>query len=563
MRFPQLIRHLVSAAFIGWSGMLFVAAQEVELTDPPSPAPPAESKPLQTLRALYANLDIALRDRDAKQNDLDSAATAAEKADIANDINAINETITGLRADVESVTAGVDIRQLENDLESSIKLDEEFQELVQPIVQELKRATAKPREVEQLRNAVTFHKLRRDLAEKALVRVSELIAEAPDDELMKSLLEAQSMWTQRLEQFTNELTNAQYQLDQRLSEDESLLSSIQDATATFFRTRGKNLLIAGLAVTSVFLLMRLLHSFVRQMTGFRGRKRSFGSRLIDVVYYGFTILLTIIAGLLAFYVMGDWMLLGFSLLLLTGFAWASKTTLPAVFEQAKLLLNLGAVREGERIIYKDVPWEVRRIGIFTNLVNPALEGGNVRLPLRDLIPLHSRPYEPKEPFFPTEQKNWILLADGTLGKIIHQTPEWVQIILLGGSVKTYTIADFIGLVPQNLSRGFRLSVTFGIDYSHQKLATKKIPEVLQDRLENRLATLFGREQLVNLQVEFANAGASSLDYAVQADFDGEAASKYFRIQRAIQSICVDTCNEFRWAIPFTQITIHSAPPSGK
>jgi hypothetical protein len=170
MRFAKNLRNLTAVFLISLGGLTLGTAQDVE-PSPAPPSPPTESKPLQTLRALYANLEIAVRDRDAKQDELRGAATPAETVDITNEINDLNATIAGLRSDMESVAAGVDIRQLSNDLGDSIKLDEEFHELVQPIIQELKRATAKPREIEKLRNAVAFHTLRRDLAEKALIHL--------------------------------------------------------------------------------------------------------------------------------------------------------------------------------------------------------------------------------------------------------------------------------------------------------------------------------------------------------------------------------------------------------
>ena len=184
------------------------------------------------------------------------------------------------------------------------------------------------------------------------------------------------------------------------------------------------------------------------------------------------------------------------------------------------------------------------------------------MPLRDLIPLSSRPFSPKEPFFPCEKGHWLLLADGTFGRVIRQTPEWVQLVLLGSSVKTFPIADFLSQAPQNLSLGFRVQQTFGVDYSHQAIATAEIPSILNERITFGLYQLLGAEKVVNISVEFANAGASSLDMAVLADFSGDAAAKFNHVSRAIQRICVDTCNEHGWIIPFTQITMHQAvPPS--
>lgn len=123
--------------------------------------------------------------------------------------------------------------------------------------------------------------------------------------------------------------------------------------------------------------------------------------------------------------------------------------------------------------------------------------------------------------------------------------------------------DFLAQSPQVLSTGFRLGVTFGIDYQHQAIITRKIPTRIDSALHEALADAGYTEHLANLAVEFAEAGASSLDIEVLADFFGAAAPQYFILRRTIQRICVDACNANGWVIPFTQLTLHVASPNGK
>ncbi len=285
---------------------------------------------------------------------------------------------------------------------------------------------------------------------------------------------------------------------------------------------------------------------------------SFAARLFNVVFHAATIVLSIMAALTTLYSLGDWMLLGLSILFLVGLAWATKATIPRVFEQVKLMLNLGSVREGERIVFHGVPWKVERINVFTDLVNPSLDGGHMRVPLRDLIPLVSRHSNDDEPYFPCKTNDWVMLADATYGKVVKQTPEWVQLVQLGSARVTYATADFVAQNPKNLSHGFRIHGAFGIDYQHQPICTTEVPKVLLTKLKAGLTEIAGEESLVNLNVEFQQAGPSSLDYAILADFANAAASNHNRLNRAIQRICVDTCNENGWVIPFTQVTIHNA-----
>lgn len=152
----------------------------------------------------------------------------------------------------------------------------------------------------------------------------------------------------------------------------------------------------------------------------------------------------------------------------------------------------------------------------------------------------------------------MLLSDGTRGKVVHQTPEVVELVLLGGSRKTYRTEDYIGQSPTNLSTNFRIRSTFGVDYQHQRIATTEIPKLLQNRLQKDFEAAGFAKPLLNLKVEFKNAGASSLDLEVIADFSGKAAQEHELLLRLIQRICVDSCNDHGWQIPFTQVTVHEA-----
>lgn len=144
-----------------------------------------------------------------------------------------------------------------------------------------------------------------------------------------------------------------------------------------------------------------------------------------------------------------------------------------------MILNLGPVRQNERIIFEGIPWQVQKVHIYTSLINPALEGDKIRLPMRDLINLHSRPNGEDELWFPCRKDDWVLLSDDTFGKVLQQTPDYVNIVKLGGTRKVIPAVEFLSLHPANLSKNFRLEVPFGIDYSHQKISIFKVPKILE------------------------------------------------------------------------------------
>jgi hypothetical protein len=152
----------------------------------------------------------------------------------------------------------------------------------------------------------------------------------------------------------------------------------------------------------------------------------------------------------------------------------------------------------------------------------------------------------------------IMLSDDTYGKVLSQTPELVRIKTLKGTVKSYQTADFLARVSDNHSAGFGMRVQVGVDYRHQAICLSEIPEILERRIRQGLKEEIDGKQITSLKVEFHSAGASSLDYWVLATFDGEVAARRRFLERFIQRMFVQACNENGWTIPFTQVTIHQA-----
>ena len=250
--------------------------------------------------------------------------------------------------------------------------------------------------------------------------------------------------------------------------------------------------------------------------------------------------------------------MGLFIILLVGAAWAIERSLPNYFAEAKLMLNLGSVREGERIFYHDLPWQVGRLGYFTCLQNPLLEGGELSIPLRELVAYNSRRFSEGEAWFPSRRGDFVILADGTYGQVLAQTPELVQ-LQSQHAIKSYRTSAFIEQHPRNLSlQGFSLLMTFGLDYQHQSLITGDIIDLFENELRDGLSRLDTSTSLTGLRVEFKAAAASSLDLLAIVTYKGEAAGQYFSLQRRMQAIAVDACNRHGWVIPFEQITVHRA-----
>ncbi|MCF8084813.1 MAG: mechanosensitive ion channel family protein [Deltaproteobacteria bacterium] len=201
--------------------------------------------------------------------------------------------------------------------------------------------------------------------------------------------------------------------------------------------------------------------------------------------------------------------------------------------------------------------------MYSQLENRELEGGYVRLHIKDLTQLRSRPSFENEPWFPSRQGDWVVMSDGTYGEVEAQTPDMVRLRLKGGANRSYKTQEYLSLSPTNLSKGFRITAVFGLDYQHQAGITEEIPHAIEQALVQGLRAQGYGGHMKRIEVEFMTAGASSLDLAVKAEFDGDTALWYQRLQRAIQRICVDACNTHGWVIPFQQVTVHIPEQSGQ
>ena len=256
---------------------------------------------------------------------------------------------------------------------------------------------------------------------------------------------------------------------------------------------------------------------------------------------------------------GDLFLFGIVVLFLLGAAWGGIKVIPQFIESLKLILNVGMVREGERLVFDDIPWKVESLGFRSKLVNSRLNQAEQYLPVRELVGLHSREWSPGETEFPCETGDWVELSDGRTGQIRAQNPSQVVVRHLGGAHTTYPTVEFLSLNPRNLSgESFRVETRFGIDYKHQKDCIEKIPAVMREKLKEKLREIVEEKYILEILVQFAEAGTSSLDYEVQVHLAGEAADDYERVQFALQAILVEACNENEWEIPFAQLTLHQA-----
>jgi predicted nucleic acid-binding Zn-ribbon protein len=518
---------------------------------------------IETLNAILWSIQDMSTQLEAKKHELKQAQTEAEQSDIQHEITQLKAKMDSLQHNFEKIATGVSLEAADKQAKKEFDWKNEVMKLLEPLVQELNKMTARPRQIESLRNQAADLEERLSLVKTAAANIDKLIRNAGDEnkKLKENLKPMKEVWAERERHLNDQLTVLRYQLNELLSQRQSILNTAQDFVKSFFMSRGRNLVLALGAFLGVFFLLRYLHRVMHRYSPIHQSKEGrVYVRAIDVAYYILIGIGSTASALVVLYLAGDWVLLSLAILFLLGIVWTAKEGIPRFWRQIQLMLNLGYVKEGERIIYKGVPWRVSTLSLTAVLENPALQPGVLRLPLTEIMEIHSRPYHENEPWFPCNMGDWVILSDGTRGQTVSQTFEMVQLVLRGGAKKTYSTPDFLGMNPMNISGSFRLKVIFGLDYAHQANITREIPVMLADAVRQGLTDKGYGDDIVQIKAELDSASASSLDLVIIADFNGRAAALYNALRRMIQAIAVDASTANGWGIPFPQITVHTQEP---
>lgn len=501
------------------------------------------------LRALQAEL----RSEDAKGRETQIEARIRERAaDLERLARSFSELATGvdpMSLDVESEPAPFEISQ-------------ELRVLLAPLVNELKRATSRPRELDRLRTEIADLEVELETIDGALVRLDAVAKSTKEPVLEKALATERRDWERRRAALATALEVAQQKLDHRSAESRPIRETVQEVFQVFFKSRGRNLLLALVATLGFLFVLQRIRSFVEARPRFAQRESTLGSRLASLVYSVASVVGAVVVFVVALYLFGDWVLLILALLLILGLVWASKQALPRFWSQAVLILDMGAVRQGQRVVYHGLAWRVESIAFYCVLVNPALVGGRIRIPIQDLAAMRSRPDREDEPFFPTREGDVVLQGDGRAALVEFQSTETVRLRCPGGNRIVMPAAEFAAGSIEILSAGYRVDLQFGLDYGAQADITTTTREMLEREIERRWRESDWAESLIGVAVEFSAAGPSSLDYFVRVDLDGSQAIAYASQRRHLASLCVDVCNDNGWIIPFSQLTVHVASEAG-
>jgi hypothetical protein len=511
------------------------------------------------LRAVVEALKNVEQERSALRQQLRKTQDDPEKKRINAELEQLANRAEELHDSFDELaTGGVSIAKFEQKSESTFDWKKEMEDIVRPMFDELKKLTERPRTIERLRSQQAQLSSRLALADRALQTVSTLMQSVDDTAVKGELTDVIAHWRARRDDVDSRLQVVNAQLDRLLAPTEAERFDVSAALQEFVSGRGLNLLLGISIFLACYLLLVAIGRQVSNRVGRGGHRRTGVLGRVGALFFqAVAFSISIFAAMIVLYVRGDWLLLGLLIIFVITSLWALRQSLPGYVAEARVLLNMGNVRDGERVIYNGTPWRITSLNIYSTLHNPLLRGGTVRLTLDEIAQLHSRPFSKEEPWFPTREGDFVILDGDIFGRVLLQTPDVVQLQVVGATT-TYSVGDFLAKNPRNLSQdGFAVPVVVGLDYKLQGIILTEVIDKLRAHFEEALQTQPFYAHMTNLIVDFNEAASSSLNVIVVGVFKGEAADQYWDIKRYLQRAGVSACNRYGWEIPFEQLTVHA------
>ncbi|MBF0360580.1 MAG: hypothetical protein HQK49_06195 [Oligoflexia bacterium] len=537
------------------------------------PPTPIENKLLE-LKEVNTN-SIWLQESISKKEEalkklIDSGNDNEEKANLENEIKNFKKKLSQNEKYFFSLSSGIDISEIEQRTadQQNIKRDivSELQELITPVIDGLRRVSKKPRKIEALRKEIEHIRERIDLYQEGKKHLDAIVAlitgttdtsaSASGTKLIEKINENKIKLQEKIKELSFEISEKERSLNNELSKNKTFVEALSELAKEFFGRRGQNLLISVLVSLFVYFSITYFKRS-RYFKELLQRKNILRSKnLILFLYNVVASSLAIIFFLLSLYFLNDWPLLTIFSLFIIGIFWSIKSFIPKFLNEGKMILNLGTVKEGEIITYNGIHWLVDNLGLHTTLINPLLDGGKIRVKIKDLIPMNSRAPVEEEMWFPSKKGDYILMSDGTFGKVIKQTPEYVVLSLDGGTLKNYSSPQFLTLSPQNLSYGFKLEAKLSLDYSLQSQIIN-IPQIIYLALKDLFRLEIEQKKIISIDVYFREMAESALIITTTLYCDGPSmCCERLKIIPRLNLALIEIANQHKWNIPLNQMLVH-------
>jgi len=506
-------------------------------------------KKTKTAESLIQSIEEVSSLIEEKEKEQKNASTDEEKVKISEELKKLLSRLTKLERDFNVMATGIDIETDEEEKNKNVNWEQELKDVFSPVIVQLRKVTEPSRKIELLRSNITYYEQQLPQIKDGIKQVDSLLVESHHKLVNEKLTATKEYWQQQEKEFISKLEIAEGQLIELQRKKTSPAEAFNYFTDALFSQRSKNLFFAFATFFITFFIFHLLRRFFMWANPLsRIPKYKLVANIIDVGLYLLTFIASILALVVTLYVTNEILVLGLVLLILLGVMWTLRDALPKFAEQIKLLLGYGAVRQGERVMYNDLPWLVESIGIFSYLKNPLLTGGTLRLPLKDLIDLRSREFDEKETWFPCKEGDYILINRTDWRKVILQTPnvikfDWFEM------VESMPMKNFLRQSVYNISTApFWSGITFYISYQHRDIVLDDVVAKLNAFIAEEIKVEPYAEHIVYLWVDFAELTDTSLGVMAWLQLAPEAAPKYGNAKMRLTQICLKAANKYNWEV---------------
>lgn len=501
----------------------------------------------ETKSLLHKKEEQAKLEKDEKQKNI-----------LESDVKRLRDRYGKIKLNLVSVITDIKIDEIKKTEEIKKRdLLQEAQELLGPAIDTIQRISAKPRRIEALKKELATYQEKIALTDVALKNIERVI-HSPDfktlvPDLESYIEEAKFNVNDLRQELSLKVDHINRDLNELTKDDKSMLDATTSLIRDFFSTKGKNLTISTIVFfLTIWSISRLRNRYL--LTIIVNNPDKYILKTLNSLYGLISITSATALSILTLYLLGDWVLVTFLVLFIAGTFWAFKDYIRTLTAEGKLILNLGAVKEGELIIYLGLPWRVKNISFITTFENNFLDTPVLKISIAEILKTHSRLVHPNEPWFPSKTGDWVILSDGTYGEVKLQTIEQVIIEIGAAQKKYYSVAQYLNLSPTNLSGGFTLDFIWGFDYFDQSILLNSIAPNINTKMKSLLKEY--AYPPIDFNIDFHSAGASALNLNIVGRFDGKFASKRIQILKDLQSMLLQICTENNLNIPFNQMVVH-------
>lgn len=514
-----------------------------------------------SLNQIRGNLDNVNAKRERVLEDLDRTEDAEHKENLEVTLAQLDQQKRNFERMFEKTALGgleVELYDVaDNEEEEILHYDwqKELIKIVQPVFSSLQNLTESQRKRDFIRT--TRAELEQNLhsIDEALLHLEEIDKSQLSESSLGQLNKIHNSWEIKRSYYANqlELINLQYR---EIEKEGSLSERVIQGVWSFLTNEGRILLFSlgtffGLLYLFSWILRKIVARHEKKVQSLpHVKKTTLAWRVILLLYEIFSFIIAFAALLVILHSSGDMVLFGFAILIILAMIISLRNSIPAYFRRLRTFLNMGLAREGERVIYQGIPWEIEHINLYSVfLLNPLLDNGRIRLTIDCLENMVSRDVPHDEAYYPTVVGDTVLI-DSTYAKVVRQTPETVYLDSYGTAFE-YGTEEFAARKPMNLTTGYIASTQFVIDRSHYSDDIDDMILKLKEVVEEQLAKDSDCQLLSNaVYTNFREINLyGDLVFGMSISMGANAEGYYYAIPRLLQRSGVVAAKRYNWKLP--------------